>query len=396
MLKSKSQFSCSYCSKIAKDPIDLPCSDVICREHLSEREVVKPNKIKCKKCSGEFQLNGHEFKSNNELKKLVESRSYLSDEELSLKKELEVLIRKFFAFYDEFGQKKTKLDSDVFDHFQEMRFQIDEHRERIKERIDEIALEMIDQTKKSEEMYLKNIKEGFSTFDNCISSDHELNEIEDTFRNPNLLIETIKEMQHKQEESLKDIQFKLNEMNQAKDHLIATNYFQPTFSPINQAEATSLFGSIKLNACWSNVNSFKGQILKDVQEYFQLINLCEFSTNDKWSLLYRATRDGFGSSDFHSKCDGHANTLTILKAKESKFIFGGFTAAEWESQYKWKSDPNAFLFSLTNKDSKPVKIKIDPNKHHHAIRCYSSYGPTFGCDICIANNANTTMDSCSL
>jgi hypothetical protein len=105
MLKSKSQVTCSYCSKIAKDSIDLPCGDVICREHLSEREVVKPNKIKCKKCSVEFQLNGHEFKSNNELKKLIESRSYLSDEELSLKKELEVLIRKFFAFYKEFGQK---------------------------------------------------------------------------------------------------------------------------------------------------------------------------------------------------------------------------------------------------------------------------------------------------
>jgi hypothetical protein len=276
-----------------------------------------------------------------------------------------------------------------------LRFQIDEHRERIKERIDEIALAMIDQTKKSEEMYLKNIKEGFSTFDNCISSEHDLNEIEDTFRNPNLLIETIKEMQHKQEESLNEIQLKLTEMNQVKDHLIATNYFQLTFSPINQAEATSLFGLIRMNACWSNVNSFKGQI-KDVQEYFQLINLCEFSPNDKWSLLYRGTRDGFGSHDFHSKCDGHANTLTILKAKESSFIFGGFTAAEWDSQYKCKSDANAFIFTLTNKDNTPLKIKIDSNKHKYAIYCNSGCGPTFGYgDIRIANNSNTTTDSTS-
>jgi hypothetical protein len=73
-----------------------------------------------------------------------------------------------------------------------------------------------------------------------------------------------------------------------------------------------------------------------------LLNLCEFSLNDKWSLLYRATRDGFGSNDFHSKCDGHANTLTIFKAKQSKFIFGGFTTAIWDSSNDYKSDPNSF------------------------------------------------------
>ena len=31
----------------------------------------------------------------------------------------------------------------------------------------------------------------------------------------------------------------------------------------------------------------------------KLISLCEFSHKDKWSLLYRATRDGFDSNDFH-------------------------------------------------------------------------------------------------
>jgi hypothetical protein len=57
----------------------------------------------------------------------------------------------------------------------------------------------------------------------------------------------------------------------------------------------------------------------DEQQYFDLIDLCEFSQNDKWSLLYRGTRDGFGSNDFHSRCDGHSNTLTILKV-ENTFV----------------------------------------------------------------------------
>ena len=51
MLKLKSQLTCSHCSKIFRDPIELPCDDFICREHLSEKDVVKENKIKCKECN---------------------------------------------------------------------------------------------------------------------------------------------------------------------------------------------------------------------------------------------------------------------------------------------------------------------------------------------------------
>jgi hypothetical protein len=395
MLKLKSQLTCSYCSKIFKDPIELPCDDSICREHLSERDVVKANKIKCKECNQDFQVKDNRFKSNTTLKKLIESQSYLSDEEISLKQELVERVVDLFEFYDEFSQNRNKSESDVFNHFQEIRFKIDEQREELKKRIDEIALEMIDKVKKNEAMYLNELKGNSSSFDDSKSLEIEMNEIEDTFRNPNLLIKTIKDMQRKQEESLKHIQLKLNEMNQVKDNLKATNYFQPTFSPFNQNE-TSLFGSIRLNQ-YSIRNPLKSQILKGEQQYLELINLCEFLPNDKWSLLYRATRDGFGSRSFHSKCDGHSNTLTILKAKESQFIFGGFTAVQWDSSSVWKSDPNAFIFSLTNKDSKPLKLKVDSNRHEYAIGCDSRCGPKFsgGFDIHIANNANTTMDSYS-
>jgi hypothetical protein len=400
MLKSqKSQLTCSYCSRIVKDPIALPCDETICREHLNKRDVVRENKIKCKKCNDEFQVKGHEFKSNIELMKLLESHSYLSSEELKLKRELEECIQKFFEFYDQFDQNKTQLESDVFDHYQELRFQIDQHREELKEKsdeIDEIALAMIDQTKKYEALYLRNVKEGFSLFDDCKSLEHELNQIEDAFRNPNLLIQSIQAIQRKHEESLNDIQSKLNEITLVKDTLIATNYFQPTFSPINQeGETSTLFGSIKLNACWLNVNSFKGQILTSVQQYFELIKVCEFSPNDTFRLLYRGTRDGFRSSDFHSKCDYHSDTLTILKAKESGFIFGGYTTVKWDGSSEWKSDPSAFLFSLTNKDNQPVKMKIIPIFHQYAIGCHFEYGPSFAEDIQIADNANTTMGSFS-
>ena len=43
-------------------------------------------------------------------------------------------------------------------------------------------------------MYIwEALNESFSSFDDSQSLEHELNEIEETFRDPNLLIETIKE-----------------------------------------------------------------------------------------------------------------------------------------------------------------------------------------------------------
>ena len=383
MLTLKSQLACSYCSRILKDPIDLPCDDSICREHLSDRDVVKENRIKCNECNEEFQVKDNHFRSHKTIKNLIESQSYLNEEEIKLKLDLEELIQKFYQFYDEFIQNRTKLESDVFEHFQEMRFQIDEHRERLKDRIDEIALAMIDDITQHQEMYLKELKKNFSSFDDCKSLEHELNQIDESFRNPNILIEAIKEMQRKQEESLNEIQLRLNEMKQVKYHLKATNDFQSNVSQFNQSD-TSLFGSIKLSG-YSNTNPFMSEILTDERKCSELIELCEFSPNDKWSLLYRGTRDGFGSKDFHSKCDGHYNTLTIVKTKGSGFIFGGFTAVNWESSGEWKSDTNAFIFSLTNKDNSLLKMKVDPDKHHRAIFCHSECGLTFGCDILIAN-----------
>jgi hypothetical protein len=173
-----------------------------------------------------------------------------------------------------------------------------------------------------------------------------LNEIEETFRNPNIQIEAIQDMQQQQEESLKDIQLKLDEMNQVEEILKITNGFKPYLYSFS-GNSTFLFGSLKVNEFRSYMNSFKSiQILKGEQQSFDLIKLCEFSPNDKFTLLYRGTRDGFGSNDFHSKCDGHSNTLTILKAEQSSYIFGGFALVKWE----WEARRQLVYQSMNVKD----------------------------------------------
>ena len=240
-------------------------------------------------------------------------------------------------------------------------------------------MDMIEETKEFEIIYLKSLDEKLSSSLKSFeikSLDQELNETEETFRDLNLLIETIREMNLKQNEAINSIQSKLNEMVELKEHLKASNEFTP-FLSFNK----DLFGQLNLNN-FTSAGLFKSKILSS-NHPIQLIKLCEFNSKDTFKLLYRASQDEFASNDFHSKCDGIPNTLTILKA--NGFIFGGFTSATWD-EAGFKSDPNAFLFSLTNKDNKPCKMKINQNQHKTAIYCSALYGPTFGDDICIGSN----------
>jgi hypothetical protein len=389
MNRLKSSLTCSYCSQIFKDPIELPCKHRLCKQHLVENSVTKENRIKCIKCKQDFEIKGNDFKTIEILKELLDQLLYLSDEEVSLKKQIEDSIRTFFQMYEEFCLNKTTLDLDVHNHFQEIRFKLDEHREELKVKIDDIYMEMIEKTKKIETTYLKSLENKLETslksFDTT-SLEQSLNKTDDSFRDPNLLIESIREMQRQQEESIAKLKLKLDEQSQVKDTLKEMNTFKPnlSFSPDS-------FGQLRLNEY--TIEPFKSQILSGKQ-LLDLIKLCEFSLKDKWTLLYRGSRDGFDAANFHSKCDDHNNTLTILKAHGKSSIFGGFTSITWDSTSGYKSDSNAFLFSLTNKDNQPSKIR--QNNTQYSIYCRSDYGPIFGNDdICIANYANTTKGSYS-
>lgn len=143
---------------------------------------------------------------------------------------------------------------------------------------------------------------------------------------------------------------------------------------------------------------FNSQIL-DKDLALDLVKLCEFSIADKWSLIYRGSFDGFGSHDFHAKCDGKAKTLTIIKTKAPEWIFGGYTNLAWDSSSQYKSDQGAFIFSLTNRDSSPIKIKIDASRVDYSLYMDPSYGPIFGTqsgnDILIADDADVNRNSWS-
>ena len=122
------------------------------------------------------------------------------------------------------------------------------------------------------------------------------------------------------------------------------------------------------------ISSFESVILTPSENSY----LDSITKPTKVTLLYRATTDGFASTFFHSKCDGKANTVSIVKTN-SNFVFGGYTAAMWSNPGStiFSTDSTAFIFSLRrNGISNSEKFNVkDTSK---AILSQNNHGPSFG------------------
>ena len=97
-----------------------------------------------------------------------------------------------------------------------------------------------------------------------------------------------------------------------------------------------------------------------------------------WILLYKATRDGFRAQDLHRLSNGQTQTMSIIKT-EQDHLFGGYASVAWSSAETYISDPQAFIFTLTNPNSiSPTRYLINTLLKQYAFYHGVSYGPTFG------------------
>jgi hypothetical protein len=131
----------------------------------------------------------------------------------------------------------------------------------------------------------------------------------------------------------------------------------------------------------------------------------EFRKN-QISLLWRGSRDGFKAQEFHRRCDGHANTLTVILDTKGN-IFGGFTPVEWESRtpiswldnfncFKADDSLKSFVFTLKNPHNIPARrFALKAEEKHKAILCDSTCGPWFGDgnEVIVFDNRSANTDS---
>ena len=158
------------------------------------------------------------------------------------------------------------------------------------------------------------------------------------------------------EENIKDIN-KINESilkcKDSKDNNISVF--------LNENEIIESINKISINKLFESNIEFDQQLVKS-----WLIN-----KNFSAKLLFRKTRDGSTTNDFHNKCDNQGITIIFIETTKG-YKFGGYTELEWEKKGCSKRDKSTFIFSLNNKQ------KYTPRNDNSTINCSNNYCPWFG------------------
>ena len=199
-----------------------------------------------------------------------------------------------------------------------------------------------------------------------------------------------------------------------KDFNDYKNYAENKFKELEaliKKESENLKYNIEYNDCYylnsDEVNKYKAEFPKfkenvnsNIMKFFELnlivtgIKKKQNKTIKNLTLLFRASRDGYSYSNFHSTCDGKVNTLILVETTNRR-RFGGYTECQWDQNNSYKPGPYSFIFSFDNK-----KIYYSKNGTN-SIYGSSSYGPYFGSspdfyinDNCNSNDSSESMGNC--
>jgi hypothetical protein len=108
----------------------------------------------------------------NHLQTQLDNDIYLSNEEKSLKNALLKSCTNLDQMSHEYHESKANLNSEsIKAHFDRLRRQLDERRESLHGKIDEIYFEMIERTKNCEESVLKHLANNCKAVDDLMVPD---------------------------------------------------------------------------------------------------------------------------------------------------------------------------------------------------------------------------------
>src|SRR6185295_13129618 len=71
----------------------------------------------------------------------------------------------------------------------------------------------------------------------------------------------------------------------------------------------------------------------------------------EFQLILRGSKDGFAPRSFWDICDGHANTIVVIKVKGTNEIIGGFNPLAWDKTKEgWVETNKSFIFSFKGRN----------------------------------------------
>ena len=377
------------CNQIYNDARILPCGKRTCGAHIESMMVKSDDNRKMIRCH--FCQKIHTFQDDEEEFPVDENISML----LTMKhcNEHEAA-KKSFKELTQLLENLIKLDKEdyVIYFFERVEADILLEKEANVQKLDTYYEKLVDEVHERKIKCLQEIKTRNISEKELDAIKQTLVEHESALKKKNLdfILRTLDGDEAKWKviqlecdtllERIKSLGEELNERIVA-DHMIQ-------FKPITNSTR------IEMTCGVLSVQKFDSKIISNFKKENDLVKLCKLSAK-QFKLLYRASRDGFETYIFHARCDNQPRTLTIIKTTEG-YIFGGYTAVAWDCSSSYKTDPNAFIFSLVNGHSTPLLIPVKVG-NNNSIRCLASYGPTFGGghDIFIDNISNTTTTSYS-
>lgn len=252
-MSEKSDFVCAFCSRILKNPINLPCGDSLCKHHLNDSSSLKDNSIKCmvKSCKRKFNLDRYkldDFAPNNTVKNLLEKETHLSEKEKTLKKKMLDIFKEFKESAHEYRQSKLSINSLCHDRFQEIYQQLEVQRQNLKELIDLIYWEMLREAKHVESRFSSSLIQEKEDYFECV---HDEENIKETFLEVKLDMDKLEEQCNQQQSAIDKIKWQNKQIR-----LIESDLKLISFKPFTELDQKS-FGTFQYpeSYCFANNQS---------------------------------------------------------------------------------------------------------------------------------------------
>jgi hypothetical protein len=378
---------CQICKNKFENPKILPCGESICNECLPVEINYSNNEEQafiCNICNQEHLISANGFPPNKCLAKLLENTPI----EFYRGRSHEQLKEKSKELKHEIGQLKELIEMPK----EIIKNNCNLLREQVRFSVESTEIKLA----KAAEQLLKEID---NYEDQCL---------QDSDKNKDLFISLkieLKDLETIYNEHTDYLNKPLIEHQETADKLNTTieKLINIIYIKINLHKSIFSDKSLKFKANEKELETciigkfydsniyFDSSTILDRFLMVKVYEVCDLYKQDKWKLIYRATRDGFSAKDFHSKCDGKYLTLTLVKTNDG-YIFGGYSEREWASDGSIKYDSKANLFTLVNKKNKSMSFEIRDN--YYSIKCDSSCGPVFGSgpDLCIRFNQPSTTN----
>jgi predicted RNA-binding Zn-ribbon protein involved in translation (DUF1610 family) len=148
-----SEYICDFvgCEKYLKEPITLPCGDMVCREHVSDTAT----SFKCPDCEEEFIVPEEGFRINRKVNAILKNNSHLTGKH----REVKGLFDHLEQLIDDF-QKSNLAHPQLFIHeyFAAIENKIDLHRDQMIDSIHKRSEELLNKLKMIEKECYENEK----------------------------------------------------------------------------------------------------------------------------------------------------------------------------------------------------------------------------------------------